>query len=626
MSRSGDRDAADGILVGIRVRPLGKGRGASTGEVEVDADAGRIKVHQSTEEFRFWSVFEGISNVKLFAAIGEPMLDAIESGFNSTLLAYGQTGAGKTYSMGEISKLSTEHEGIAHRVVRGLFERMEVDSATYRVRIQYVQIYCEHVNDLLAETEAARHKSLPLREDKKRGVFVQGATQRAADSAEDALRILAEAMDHQAFAATQMNMHSSRSHSVCQLFVERVAHRSHAVDQCEGEATAAAGRHMAAAAKATERSGGHAEALAELRERAVAHSASLIEEATLSTRTIKAKLTLIDLAGSEDVGRSGVQGAALLALGNVIHALTHQGKKGSLAHAPYRDSSLTRVLQQSLGGDCKTTLLCCISPADGDATETLSTLRFAARAKLVQNHAKKHASVEVSCDQNAFKEIAEKLHKQLDEQAAVLTAARAEAERATARALQLCFRAPRGRLVQGGGGGDVARYDDSPTKAAAAMADSKALRAEMKVLKADLRAAEAKVLRVEAKALNAEAGRLHGVARAPKEQDGVSPRFTSIVGSRRLWQIFAALGSVILLFFFLQRAPDAMAGAHEHCPDSCTSKTKPACIDYSASLLTRAARELQSQQGGSVSKGGGRLELHRSLEELARIHAAGGSA
>ena len=132
----------------------------------------------------------------------------------------------------------------------------------------------------------------------------------------------------------------------------------------------------------------------------------MIETAATVHQVTEGKLSLVDLAGSEDVGRSGATGVnlaeakkintSLLALGNVIQALTEaQGSKRA-AFVPFRNSTLTRLLQESFGGNCKTTLLCCCSPAEADLTETLSTLRFGGRAKRVKNHAKVNATVDAT--------------------------------------------------------------------------------------------------------------------------------------------------------------------------------------------------------------------------------------
>ena len=396
------------ILVAIRVRPPGEGCGSATGKLKVNSDAGSISVgddkdtNGGVKTFKFWSIFQRENNEQLFQAVGRPAVTAVSDGFNATLLSYGQTGSGKTYSMGEIRLLGTEHEGVSHRIVREVFGRAANDtSSSYDILIQYVQIYCEAVHDLLAEDSHHAHKSLILREDKQGGVHVQGAHQLRATTSEEAFDILRMAQARQSFASTKMNKHSSRSHSICQLFITRESssssHSTTTPSTADGTAT-----HIGVMATA-----GHDEAMEKMRAHAIAKTAGMIAKAH-GSKTTRGTLTLVDLAGSEDVSRSGARGqtlaeaqkinTSLLALGNVIHALTHKSKSSAVAHAPYRDSSLTRVLAQSLGGDCKTTVLCCCSPADDNITETLSTLRFASRAKLVQNGAKVHATIEVrSC-------------------------------------------------------------------------------------------------------------------------------------------------------------------------------------------------------------------------------------
>ena len=453
---SGAKGESDGcILVGVRVRPLGKGRGSATGALGVDCGSGTITVGNrgtsknllsAEEKFPFWTVFQPEDNAQIFEEVGRPQVDAVSNGFNATLLTYGQTGAGKTFTMGEISKLETKDEGVAHRMVRDLFTRVEQDkSATYDIRLQYVQIYCEAVHDLLATSPEDAHKPLNLREDKKKGVFVQGCNQLSATTAAEAFALIKRAQENQSFASTKMNEHSSRSHSVCQLFVTRAG------GAAVSEAVRPQSAEMETSVAQVTATGGHAEAMAEMRQAAISETANLIQRATASKQTTEGKLTLIDLAGSEDVSRSGAKGKALveaqkinkslLALGSVIHSLTHKEK----SHAPYRDSALTRMLQQSLGGNCKTTLLCCCSPADGDVVESVSTLRFASRAKLVQNFAKRQAVIEMADNQGAFEELAEKLQSSLDEQAATLTKAHEAAESATARAMQMATRLGRER-------------------------------------------------------------------------------------------------------------------------------------------------------------------------------------
>ena len=266
--------------------------------------------------------------------------------------------------------------------------------------------------------------------------------------AEDCLALLRQGSKRLAFVATEMNAHSSRSHAICQLLVIKDR------DGLKGGQAAALHRHKKSVEKLAEdvgevskgvrspRSPHKPEHIAMLRKRSVEVISTLIESKMQAHQSTRAKMTLCDLAGSEDVGRSGATGVALaeakkintslLALGNAIQALTTstKGSKGHM-HVPFRDSVLTRMLQESLGGNCKTTLLCCCSPAEADTAETLSTLRFGGRAKLVQQHAKINATVDMGAlaEQLACEE---EIHSEMSASEALLLAARIELEHAHA--------------------------------------------------------------------------------------------------------------------------------------------------------------------------------------------------
>ena len=144
------------------------------------------------------------------------------TGYNGTLFAYGQTGSGKTYTIGEIAKLGTQHEGVAHRMIRYLYNNAaNKDVAQFKVSVQYVQVYLEQAYDLLTES-AGRDKNakLQLRESKEHGVYIEGASTIPAPDADTCLGLLERASRNLKFAATQMNRNSSRSHAVCRLLVE----------------------------------------------------------------------------------------------------------------------------------------------------------------------------------------------------------------------------------------------------------------------------------------------------------------------------------------------------------------------------------------------------------------------
>ena len=424
-------DATGNVRVTIRFRPL-----LDASEPENEADniafdetAGTIAVKMPysgrKDLFAFSSVHRSESNEVLFEEVGRPLCDSVLRGYHGALLTYGQTGSGKTFTMGETARIGSSDEGMAHRTVRHLFSAIAADGEhSYEVSMQYVQVYCEKIYDLLGDKPRApepngncgtafgtpikratsarvpfgdhgsaqrgantpikgdakdappEDTSLSLREDKKNGVFVQGATTSRVSSAVEALALMERASAYLVFASTELNQHSSRSHSLCTILVKRTERVSSAV-----EAVRQAWHGTAATRGATEGAGiGHGPVL-------------------------HAKMVLVDLAGSEDVGRSRVKGqglaeaqkinTSLLALGNVIDALTHSemelrgGKKigGASTHVPFRSSVLTRLLSDSIGGNCRTALICCCSPAAADLSETLSTLRFGSRAKLVRYEA-----------------------------------------------------------------------------------------------------------------------------------------------------------------------------------------------------------------------------------------------
>ena len=359
------------------------------------------------------------------------------------------------YTIGEMEKLGTDHEGVAHRMIRDLYTTaMSSNPRSFRVYVQFVQVYVEKVYDLLAE-RGDLHRNLPLREDKARGVYVDGAKQLPAASADECLEVLRKASHNLQFAATAMNAHSSRSHALCQLRVEISTAGSSGGPPPMHDPLAGSFDHLDGVGPGgdrpttlqrqdsmeTDHVDGGPKNLKRWRRKSVDMIKKNLETAAVQAKTTKATLTLCDLAGSEDVGRSGAQGKALseakkintslLALGNVINALT--SRPGGQNHVPFRDSVLTRMLQESIGGDCKTCLVVCASPADSDVTETLSTLRFAARAKRVKNVAKIHATIEASA--LATDQMAEELQKQLDSEMDQLVEARARSERVAARAM-----------------------------------------------------------------------------------------------------------------------------------------------------------------------------------------------
>ena len=292
--------------------------------------------------------------------VGAPILDAVLQGYNGTVLAYGQTGTGKTHTL---LNVGDEHAdaGLVPRLVAALFVSIKCDVRhVYTVKASFAQIYNEQIDDLL------KPKNANLRV-KPHGTAheVEGLSATECRSASELLGLFDAGRRALVYAETKMNKHSSRSHAVLQIAVAR---RERVLDG----GSAAAGSRMA----------------------------------TLTS----GKLTIVDLAGSERVKRSGADeditgrrmreainiNTSLLGLSNVMKALSTQA-----AYVPYRDSKLTHMLADALGGNCRTSLVVCASPAVADVSESLGTLEFGSRAMKVRTHAVVNQS-EVTLDAAAL--------------------------------------------------------------------------------------------------------------------------------------------------------------------------------------------------------------------------------
>lgn len=270
-----------------------------------------------------------------------PTVDDILNGYNGTVFAYGQTGAGKSYTMMGSDIDDEVGKGIIPRIVEQIFASILTSPSNieYTVRVSYMEIYMERIRDLLVP----HNDNLPVHEEKSRGVYVKGLLEVYVSSVQEVYEVMRRGGNSRAVAATNMNQESSRSHSI---FVITVTQKN------------------------------------------------------LETGSAKSgQLFLVDLAGSEKVGKTGASGQtleeakkinkSLSALGMVINALTD----GKSTHIPYRDSKLTRILQESLGGNSRTTLIINCSPSSYNDAETVSTLRFGVRAKAIKNKAKVNAEL-----------------------------------------------------------------------------------------------------------------------------------------------------------------------------------------------------------------------------------------
>jgi kinesin family protein 5 len=307
----------------------------ASNSVKLSDTAVDIQVDDQPYAFQFDRVFGPSSSQKdVFENTATPLIHDVLQGYNATIFAYGQTGAGKTHTMEGNINVDVQR-GIIPRSVEALFDAVcEADeSLEFTFKVTYVEIYMEKIRDLLDETRLK--VNLTIREDKVKGIYIADVTEEYVTSQEELLEIMAAGALNRATAATGMNEGSSRSHSVFTLTVNQKDTRSGVM-----------------------KSG---------------------------------KLVLVDLAGSEMVRKSNASGQqleeaktinkSLSALGGVINALTDDKQ----THIPYRDSKLTRILQDSLGGNSKTVLIIAISPSSYNAPESLSTLRFGMRAKSIEN-------------------------------------------------------------------------------------------------------------------------------------------------------------------------------------------------------------------------------------------------
>ncbi|KMZ76271.1 Kinesin-1-like protein PSS1 [Zostera marina] len=328
------------IRVCVRFRPLN-----STEKKQFD---GKLCVKELDDEsflfnaereenvaFCFDKVFyQNSKQHDVYEFLAKPMVHDVLDLMNSTIITYGQTGAGKTYTMEgpDISNCEESNKGLIPRVIEELFRSIECSNERnlYTIKLSMVEIYMEKIRDLFDITK----DNIQIKESKMHGVFLSGVTEVSIMDKKQALSFLERGISNRTVGATQMNMSSSRSHCLYIFSVQK--------------------------------------------------------ESRKDKRSKTGKLILVDLAGSEKVEKTGAEGKvfeeaktinkSLSALGNVINALT----TGKSNHIPYRDSKLTRVLQDSLGGFSHCALLCCCSASFINTSESLSTLRFGIRSKFIK--------------------------------------------------------------------------------------------------------------------------------------------------------------------------------------------------------------------------------------------------
>ncbi|XP_074343871.1 kinesin-like protein KIN-12D [Apium graveolens] len=341
------------VQVLIRVRPLNNMERSTQGYnrcLKQESSQCITWIGQPETRFTFDHVAcESVEQETLFRMVGLPMVENCLSGYNSCMFAYGQTGSGKTYTMlGDIDVLGVKpspNRGMTPRIFEFLFARIRAEEESrrderlaYNCKCSFLEIYNEQITDLLDPSST----NLQLREDTKTGVYVENLSEFEVETVADILKLLSQGSANRKVAATNMNRESSRSHSVFTCVIESRWEKD-------------------------------------------------------STSNLRfARLNLVDLAGSERQKSSGAEGERLKEAANINKSLSTLGHvimvlvdvaHAKTRHVPYRDSRLTFLLQDSLGGNSKTMIIANVSPSICSAAETLNTLKFAQRAKLIQNNA-----------------------------------------------------------------------------------------------------------------------------------------------------------------------------------------------------------------------------------------------
>ncbi|XP_069440735.1 kinesin-like protein KIF21A isoform X17 [Ovis canadensis] len=364
------------VRVAVRIRPqLAKERIEGC-HICTSVTPGEPQVFLGKDKaFTFDYVFDIDSQQEqIYTQCIEKLIEGCFEGYNATVFAYGQTGAGKTYTMGTGFDVNIieEEQGIISRAVKHLFKSIEEKKHTsiknglpppdFKVNAQFLELYNEEVLDLFDTTrdiDAKTKKSnIRIHEDSAGGIYTVGVTTRTVNTESEMMQCLKLGALSRTTASTQMNVQSSRSHAIFTIHLCQ----TRMCPQIDAES-------------ATDN-------------KVISESSQMNEFETLT-----AKFHFVDLAGSERLKRTGATGerakegisinCGLLALGNVISALGDKSKRAT--HVPYRDSKLTRLLQDSLGGNSQTIMIACVSPSDRDFMETLNTLKYANRARNIKN-------------------------------------------------------------------------------------------------------------------------------------------------------------------------------------------------------------------------------------------------
>ena len=373
MTEDFKKKLSERVMVYLRVRPISEEElRSSARESVIDRiDSSRIvlaaKKESDKKSYLFDSVFDpSIGQKDVYQTVAKPVVNSVLQGYNGTILAYGQTGTGKTHTMiggpGEL-------KGVIPRCMKEIFNTVK-SSAThsYQVKVAFLQLYMEVLQDLIKPDPS---NPIRIREDSEEGIYLAGLNWIDVNSVAECMNLLSLGDKNRNVASTSMNSTSSRSHAVYMVKVEkREKIPKEVYDQT---------------------------ASTKFRDKSMTRST----------------LYLVDLAGSERVSKTKVSGTrlneakninlALLALGNCIQALA----EGKSKYIPFRDSKLTRLLEQSLGGNSKTSLIVTIGPSTFNYQESVSSLLFGSRAMKIQNTPELNIKID-------YKALCDRLQAELD--------------------------------------------------------------------------------------------------------------------------------------------------------------------------------------------------------------------
>ena len=347
------------ILVAVRVRPLNQKEELISTDETINVENkntiilkdpnGYINPNNIRAKEQFltydYAFDKNETQENIFNNTTKFLINGVVNGYNATVFAYGATGAGKTYTM----LGNDENPGIMPFTLKELFNEIKLyPQREFKIKLWYLEIYNENIRDLLVNNS----ENLELREDPTKGLIVNGITEKETNSTEDILSLLKKGNKNRTTEETDANETSSRSHAILQILVSYKEKENNIINEN-------------------------------------------LTVNNVNNNDIKfGKLSLIDLAGSERASMTGSKGMrlieggninkSLLVLGNCINALCESNIKGNKPHIPYRDSKLTRLLKDSLGGNSRTVMIANVSPFIYNFDDTYNTLKYAERAKHIK--------------------------------------------------------------------------------------------------------------------------------------------------------------------------------------------------------------------------------------------------